>query len=383
VSAFPPTLPELDDALLAGPVRRATRSDDAEVIDWRCEPIGWTAIAATTAGIYRVSGTARDPRGDTAWTLVIKILRRPADAVEVPEARGYWRREADAYESDLLSHLEGVSAPLCYGTTTRDDEATVWLWLEHVVGSETVWPLSQYAQAARALGIFNGSYAARRPLPDQKWLSRRWLRSWVEWVAPPATKAVTDEATWRIPVVQRGFRAPVTDRVLLLCERVPRLLELFEALPSTLSHHDCWRTNFILPTSDRTVLIDWSAVGLSPVGLDLGILTSASHFFLHRDPDDLEAFDRVVFAAYLDGLRATGSGVDERVVRFAYATTAALWGGITAPAWLPLWGDPAYRTLLEGKFGRRLEALGAPYARALGFMLDLGDEAWALLSSVA
>ena len=378
-----PALPELDDALLAGPVRRAIGSDDADVVEWRCEPIAWTAIAATTGGIYRVSGTARDSRGATPWTLLIKILRRPAGAIEAPEARGYWRREADAYESDLLSDLDGVSAPRCYGTMTSDDGATVWLWLEYVIDAETVWPLGRYGQAARALGIFNGSYIARRPVPDQTWLSRRWLRSWVEWVIPPTTKAVTDEATWLDPIVKRGFAAPATDRVLLLCERVPRLLQVFEALPSTLSHHDCWRTNFIIPTSDRTVLIDWSAVGLSPVGLDLGILTSATHFFLHADPGDLETFDRVVFAAYLDGLRAAGSSADERIVRFAYATAAALWGGITAPAWLPLWGDPAYRTLLEDKFGRRLEDVAAPYARALGFMLDLGDEAWAILSSFA
>jgi hypothetical protein len=378
-----PALPELDDALLAGPVRRATRSDDAEVVEWRCEPIAWTAIAATTAGIYRVSGTARDPRGDTAWTLVLKVLKRPADAIEVPEAREYWRREADAYESDLLLDLKGVSAPLCYGTTMLEDGATVWLWLEHVVDSDAVWPLSQYARAARALGIFNGSDIARHALPDERWLSRRWLRSWAEWVAPPAMKAVTNEATWRIPIVQRGFPVPVTDRVLVLCERMPRLLQLFETLPLTLSHHDCWRTNFIIPTPDRTVLIDWSAVGLSPVGLDLGILTCESHFFLHADPDDLEAFDRVVFAAYLDGLRAAGAAQDERMVRFAYATTAALWGAITAPAWLPSWGDPANRAFLEEKFGRRLEEMAAPYARALAFMLDLGDEAWALRSSVA
>jgi hypothetical protein len=378
-----PALPELDDALLAGPVRRATKSRDAKVVEWRCEPIAWTAIARTTAGIYRVSGTARGSRGKTAWTLLIKVLRRPEEAIEPPEAREYWRREADAYESDVLSDLDGVSAPRCYGTTTLEDGASVWLWLEYVVDTETVWPLSRYAQAARALGIFNGSYVAQRPLPDRTWLSRRWLRSWVEWVVPPTTRAVTDEATWRIPIVQRGFPAPVTDRVLLLCERAPRLLEVFETLPSTLSHHDCWRTNFIIPAPDRTVLIDWSAVGLSPVGLDLGILTSASHFFLHSDPDDLEAFDRVTFAAYLDGLRAAGSGEDERIVRFAYATAAALWGGITAPAWLPLWGDPAHRRFLEEKFGRQLEEVAAPYARALGFMLDLGDEAWALLPSVA
>ena len=377
------SLPELDDALLAAPVCRATRSSDANVVEWRCEPIAWTAIAATTAGIYRVSGTARDSQGDMPWTLVLKILRRPAGAIEAPEARGYWRREADAYESDLLSDLDGVSAPRCYGTTTLDDGATVWLWLEHVIDADSVWPRSRYAQAARALGLFNGSYVARRPLPDQTWLTRHWLRSWVEWVAPPTTKAVADEATWRIPAVKRGFPAPATERVLLLCERIPRLLEAFEALPSTLSHHDSWRTNFIIPTSDRTVLIDWSAVGLSPIGLDLGILTSASHFFLHADPDDLEAFDRVVFAAYLDGLRASGSEEDERIVRFAYATAAALWGGITAPAWLPLWGDPARRAFLEEKFGRRLEEVAAPYARALAFMLDLGDEAWSLLSSLA
>jgi hypothetical protein len=75
--------------------------------------------------------------------------------------------------------------------------------------------------------------------------------------------------------------------------------------------------------------------------------------------------------------RVSGTARDSR------GTSAGLWGGISAPVWLPIWGNPSRRAWLDEKFGRPLEEAAAPYARALAFMLDLGDEAWSLLSSMA
>jgi hypothetical protein len=375
--------PDLDDAMLTAPVRGALGSRDAAITEWACEPIAWTAIAATTAGIYRVSGRARDSRGEVPWMLVLKILRRPERAADDPAARTYWRREADAYASTVLDDLAGVSAPRCFGTTTAADGATVRIWLEHVSDAPERWTIARYEQAAHALGVFNGSYASVRPQPTHAWLARGFLRGWVESIAPRTRAAVTDAATWRIPVVARGFPTPMTDRIVRLCDRMPELLGAFESLPPTLSHNDSWRTNLIIPTSHRTVLIDWSWVGLSPIGFDLGILTCGSHLFFHADPDDLAAFDAAVFAAYLEGLRAAGWDDDPRRVRFAYCAGAGLWGGITAPVWLPRWGDPERRAWLEEKFGRPLEDVSVPYAATLAFMLGLADEAWSLMPVVA
>lgn len=375
--------PELDAARLRAPVRLALGSTDADVLEWTCTPLTWAPLAPTTAGLYRVAGSARVRGGRREWSLVLKVIKSLPDAVVVKSAPGYWRREADAYASGELADLAGVSAPRCFGTEDgADGEAGVWLWLEHAREVEEHWSLAQYARAATNLGIFTGSYLGPRALPHVDWLSRGWLRWWTERISPVTARVVADPATWTIPLVRRAFPSPLADRILALIQRAPRLLDSLDALPPTLCHHDAWRSNLLAARgtdgAERTVLIDWSFAGAAAPGVDAGILLAGSHFWLHADAAQIEAFDREVFEAYLAGVAEQGSSPREQV-RFAYAATAALWGGLTAPVWLPRWGDPARRGWLESRFGRSLDDAVEPYARVLDFMLDLGDEAWALL----
>lgn len=373
-------LPQFDADLLSAPVRNLTGVPDATIIDWRCEPVAWTAIARTTAGIFRIAGSLRDGAGIRPWSVILKIVVQSGpDAADLSD-RSYWRREADAYESGLLAEIEGASAPRCGGVVSRDD-GSVWLWLEDVVEARTRWTLDDYARLARGLGEFDGAFR-RAPIADRPWLTRRFLPGWVETLEPRTRKAVTSPATWEIPVVKLGFPVPLTERILAVCDRMPRLLAAFDSLPVSLAHNDSWRTNALLPRDGRIVLIDWAWVGLSPLGVDLGMLACASHFFFSADPEDLSAFDAAVFPAYLDGLRAAGWRGDPREIRFVYTTTAGLWGGITAPVWFPLWGDPARRPWLEAKFGCSLEEASPRYARTLTFMLGLAEEAWSLLPAV-
>jgi hypothetical protein len=208
-------------------------------------------------------------------------------------------------------------------------------------------------------------------------MTREFLRGWVEPIAPRTRAAVSAAETWAAPVVRAGFPVPLTDRIVALADRMPKLLQTFDRLPVSIAHNDSWRANLI-NARDRFVLIDWAWVGLSPLGVDVGMLTCASHFFLDADPDALQAFDDAVFDAYIEGLVAAGWDGDRRAVRFAYTTTAGLWGGITAPVWLPVWRVPERRVWLEKKFGCPLEQAAPRYAAALRFMLDLADEASSL-----
>jgi hypothetical protein len=387
ISAPARTPDGLEIERLTKPVRRALDMPEANVLEWRCAPLTWAPIASTTAGLFRVDGVAADGRDRRQWTLVLKVIKQADGASEDPGAPGYWRREPDAFESGALEDLAGLSAPRWYGSAEVDTGAgkTVWLWLEHVEEPEPSWTRARYAVAARDLGEFNGSYLSTRPLPSANWLTRGWLRWWIEGVGPRTRKVVSDAETWRIPLVRRAFPVAPAERILTLADRAPRLLAALEAAAPTLSHQDAWRTNLLAARApdgtDRTVLLDWSFVGLAPAGVDAAILMTGSHFWLHADPTEIELFDDDVFAAYLDGLERAGARASRNAVRLAYAATAALWGGLTAPLWLPRWGDPQRREWLEAKFGRSLEDAVEPYARALGFMLDLGDEAWALLDS--
>ena len=88
-------------------------------------------------------------------------------AEEDPAGYRYRMREALFYQSGMLDDACGrLVAPRCYGGATCGAE--YWLWLEDV--TEDVgrpWPLEHYAEVARCLGCFNGTYLAGKPLPAQ------------------------------------------------------------------------------------------------------------------------------------------------------------------------------------------------------------------------
>ena len=88
----------------------------------------------------------------------------------------WWRREADAYESGLLPDGE-LRAARCERVVERAD-GSVALVLEDLVGlPATDWPLERFGPAARQLGRWQGSF---RTMPDEPWLSRDWLRAYLD-----------------------------------------------------------------------------------------------------------------------------------------------------------------------------------------------------------
>jgi hypothetical protein len=101
----------------------------------RVEALPHTAVAAATAGLYRVHGDGR--------TAIVKVLAPARDAPGFwrPGANEthwyYWRREAEAYRSGLLATLGGgLRAPRCDRVFERAD-GTVALWLEDLRGAAT------------------------------------------------------------------------------------------------------------------------------------------------------------------------------------------------------------------------------------------------------
>jgi hypothetical protein len=84
-------------------------------------------IASATAGLWRL-------RTNDA-SVILKVLRHSADGQrrwrsgESPDHPYYWRREACAYESELLDGLrDDLRAPRCLGVFDRPDGG-VDLWL--------------------------------------------------------------------------------------------------------------------------------------------------------------------------------------------------------------------------------------------------------------
>src|SRR5918996_981535 len=176
----------VDAATLAPMVRSLLDEPEAVVAtEWSCRPLG--GGAGEGLGLYRVAGSAR-VRGVTyPWALVVKVCAA-TDGTD-PGAWDYPAREVRAYGSGLLAALPGgLATPRCLAVEAQPD-GTTRLWLEAVADAHPgPWSLGRYAIVARHLGRFNGAFLAGTPLPAQPWLSRGWLRNFVE----PSGPAIAD-----------------------------------------------------------------------------------------------------------------------------------------------------------------------------------------------
>jgi hypothetical protein len=323
-------LQSIDRASLTGVVRQALRDHRAEVQGWQHDPIGVPVGSGFTAGLYRVHGVAASAGLSVPWSVVLKIIRRPAGtaAYDHPSGTPYWRREACVYESGLLADLAGgLSAPRCLGVAPLPDD-TVALWLEDIDDHHhDGWPRDLYHRAARHLGQFNGAYLAGRPLPAAPWLAAGPLRAWVNSQTGSAD-LIDRPGIWRLPLLRRAFPIPIADRLRRLWAEREAFLESLTRLPQTFCHFDAGHHN-LLPQSvaggdGRTVALDWECAGIAAVGEEIGLLVS-SPFIRHAlGPSEVPLVRESVFEGYLEGLHDAGWRGPWRDVRLGFAANAAL-----------------------------------------------------------
>jgi hypothetical protein len=340
-------------------------------------PLTWIGMQPSTRALYRWSGRALVDGAERDWSLILKAwLREPK--TDLPTVWNYWKREFLAYSSGLLDEVPGIAVPRLLGAV--DEDALAYLWLEDVSEAEPRWNADRYVLAARHLGRFNGAYLADRPLPEAGFLTRRYLRSWTNWL--PWLDSARARESWSHPIVADAITMPPIDRLERLHAKVAFLFDRLEALPQTFSHLDAWRANLIGARSstgaDRTVAIDWSFVGMAPAGQELAICVGGSHIWLDAEPQELASMSARAFIAYVEGLRDAGWRGEERVVRFAYAASTALYLAPILPFWLARVADPARRQWIERKCGRDVSEVVRGWALLLDHALDLADEAYVL-----
>ncbi|OLC10644.1 MAG: hypothetical protein AUH39_01500 [Chloroflexi bacterium 13_1_40CM_67_9] len=336
-------------------------------------------MSPSARALFRWSGRALVDGVERDWSLILKAWLRDSRA-DLPTQWDFWKREFLAYSSGMLADLPGIAAPQLLGTV--DDDRLTYAWLEDVPeAADARWRMGRYVLAARHLGRFNGAYLAGRPIPDLPFLTRTYLRSWTGWL--PWMDSVRSAVSWSDPLVATNFPRPPVERLERLYSKAALLFDRLEALPQTLSHLDAWRANLIGARSssgnDRTVAIDWSFVGTAPAGQEIAILVGGSHIWLDAEPDELTTMSERTFAAYVEGLREAGWRGDERVVRFAYAASTALYVTPMLPLWLARVADPARREWLERKCRRKASEVVRGWALLLEHSLRLADEAYALV----
>jgi hypothetical protein len=294
------------------------------------EPLTHNVGNAATGGIWRVRGSA--------GTAVRKLFRPPADppigspawqTSDDPGHWNYWRREHFAYTSGFAATAydgTGIVTPALLDAGQRPD-GSLELWLTEATGAPgTSWTPERLAVFAYQLGRGQARWVDR--VPDEPWLSRRWLAQYVATRGP----WVTEPVPWGHPAAQ-VWSEPVRRWMRPLWERRSDLVAVTESAPRTLCHLDVWPMNLIADGA-RTVLLDWAFVGEGALGEDIAnlIVDSIADGFI--DTALLPTIAEQSTRAYLDGLRDAGWRGSPRVVRRTIAASGAGKYAWMAPAML-------------------------------------------------
>lgn len=279
-------------------------------------------------GVWNLTGTVSIDGVSKSWNVFLKGWAVPR-AGSRPQDWDWPEREALLYQSGFLCGLPAaITAPKFFGETQRPDGSS-WLWLEGISDEGARWPLERYAVAARHLGRMNGAFLVDRDLPDQAWLSRRWLGQWLE-VAGPAVKELG--MSGHHPLVRQVLPPPITSAFTRLWHDRYDFLALLHTLPRTFCHLDAFRRNLIFRTRpdgrQEMIAIDCGYAGIAAIGEEIAPLVAATLFFGEFPAQSAQLLEDAVLGAYVEGLHDAGWRGDAELVRTGYVIAVALRYGV-------------------------------------------------------
>src|SRR5437763_7909917 len=189
------------------------------------------AVPSGTGGLWRAAGDD--------WSMVRKLVRHSPEGSanwltgDATDHWYYWRREVLAYTTGLTASFDGgLRGPRLLEVVEQAD-GSVALWLEDAgVHAGRAWPLARYGEAALHLGRAQGAFGVSRALPDDDWLSRGWLRQYVERRATAFPHLLDSRQAWE----DAGFPSGTEARARRLFEARERLLDAVEKGPPTIAH---------------------------------------------------------------------------------------------------------------------------------------------------
>ncbi|HWC34278.1 MAG TPA: phosphotransferase [Mycobacteriales bacterium] len=329
-------------------------------------------LHSVTGGVFRVDWSEA--------SLVIKVVRRGEDADPnglwvsgaTPDHRNYWKREWLSYDSGLLTSLPGQLRAPARLLTTEPSADEAWIWMEDVEGTPgAAWPVGDYASVAFDVGTTQGAYAAgSEPLPAYDWLSRHWLRGWVDALARHID-LLEDDAVWAAEPLR--LLDSLRGRLAVLWSRREDLLAIVAAAPACLVHCDLWPHNLIAADDGTTVAVDWSQVGIGAVGQDIDQLTLDPVWMQVLPGVDVESIEEQVVPSYLAGLQASGVDVTLEALEDWYAAAAAVHYAPMLTMYAAQLGEPGRADALESRHGRPIASITADKGRVIERALTLGE----------
>jgi hypothetical protein len=258
------------------------------------------------------------------------------------------------------------------------------MWLELVYEADSNWTIEQHQLVARHLGQFNGAYLNGHPLPEQTlWMGYGRMQAWLEQNPPDKERLLQHSET----KLGRWLSRQSIERMMNLWQKRQPLLAAFERLPTCFCHHDAFRRNLMLRQtangSAETVAIDWAYTGLGKVGQEIGVMTAVNLFFMEVLAKHAQELSQAVFTEYSAGLRDAGWQRDLQLARFGYTVTATLTFGLAfCVIYTNFLQSPNGAAISETITGHPIDDILEQLAVVLPFLLDLGDEALALMPSI-
>ena len=290
-----------------------------------CDDLGYKNPNFTTEGIFHLHGFVKNENINEKmpWSIVLKVIKPDGTEKEESLHHNYWRREALIFESKLLEDLpDSIQAAKSYLVEEQQD-GTIWLWMEHVKGCYAQ-SQEQFDFIARQLGRFNGSYLTGKLIPDEVWICRAWLKSWIaasRMYAPNSDSYINHH-------LYKDNERTIWTWFQYFNKHVENNLSSLERLPRVLAHQDLSQMNMLLVKDDlkidQLVLIDWQFMSISGIGEDLAKMFGVNMSLGIIPPDQYEAFQASLFNAYIKGLKDTGWKGNEELARYGYCIGTAL-----------------------------------------------------------
>ncbi|HEY5845269.1 MAG TPA: phosphotransferase [Nakamurella sp.] len=330
--------------------------------------------AITTAGRFRVSGTAHAESGEPVrYSFFVKVVQsytRSPLSQQLPAALRDrvaplvpWRTEPDLYRTDLADRLpDGLTVPRAYGVYDLDEDSAA-IWLEMLPTQDITWRLPQHRRAAYLLGRLaaNPAVAPLAAAVPVVRTARNFVRWWLEYTVIPN---LYDDRLWQRPPVAGTFDGRLRTRMIAAVGALPELLDELESLPTATAHGDACTRNLLIREPDgRLALIDFGFWGTAPVGFDLGQLLLGEIQLGQRPAGLLPRLENECLRAYVRGLRDEGSTVSHTQVRRAHALLLTIHHAIPAIPFEHLTTEPS----------RALHRLFENRAQTTRFILDLLD----------
>jgi hypothetical protein len=254
--------------------------------------------------------------------------------------------------------------------------------------------LERHVLAAKHFGEFHGAFANYSPSTEENaWLCRQFIRHWVRsGVRIGLGNIAENNRVWENPFTKLALPDGTQGRLQKLLADSDTFCDLLENQSQTLSHQDTHWPN-LFATYDAqgnatTTVIDWSFLGLAAIGEDLGTQVAGNLANLFVNPVEAKPYYEAALDAYIDGLQQTGWHNDEKSIRFACASTAAL-RYATFEVLMLNWliedkakGNVSWIDNMAKEQNLTVEETLVKWGKSITFLFDLADEARKLASQL-